>query len=372
MPSSRGMFTGCLVSHGTYSRQRWTPPIWQDHLKESPAPKKPRQEWMNNNLQKETSLALISDLPPVDILKPAGKKQVAANFRSTLLLKPSPQLLKQWHTYIIYCTYYVFQAVLQVDVFLFDHHLGGGPTDEPMTIPCWSRFQSQRRLFCRLLAPKLAANSVNSWQVGPEDFWWSLVTNSWHTSLMEVIRRSPVEVGSWNPIYLQDFIHPWWCWTINSMNLSLVDVDLSWCLGTVDGFFKWICDSSMLEKTNKISSQMVVWWWFTMARSKTSPTINKSKWNMRWSTSYTASKGFLLGKKDGQIFKKRKNALKLSQPLVGLGLLLHFLPVFFFNKYKRPTQWENTYKPGIPKPISFKWMEIEWTLRNDLESSSNW
>ena len=28
---------------------------------------------MNNNLQNETSLALISDLPPVDILKPAAK-----------------------------------------------------------------------------------------------------------------------------------------------------------------------------------------------------------------------------------------------------------------------------------------------------------
>ena len=146
---------------------------------------------------------------------------------------------------------------------------------------------------------------------------------------MEVIRRSPVEVGGWHPIYFAKFytiLVVSRISSINSMNLS----SLSWCGSQlmcgclmVDGFFKWICDSSMLEKTKEISSQMVLWWWFTMARSKTSPTINKSKGNMRCSVQlcniphnktngWNLSKGFLLGKRKGAKHQRKTSKFHSS------------------------------------------------------------
>ena len=70
-----------------------------------------------------------------------------------------------------------------------------------------------------------------------------LVTNSWHTSLMEVIRRSAVEVGSWNPIYFAKFytiLVVSRISSINSMNLS----SLSWCGSQLMWAAWWLMDSS--------------------------------------------------------------------------------------------------------------------------------
>ena len=116
------------------------------------------------------------------------------------------------------------------------------PKEIPMLI--WTRFQWQSDFS--------SGSWHQSWRLtrlipGRLDggFWWSLVTNSWHTSLMEVIRRSPVEVGGWHPIYFAKFYTSLvvsrisepstvWAWA------HLADVDLSWCVGClmVDGFFK--------------------------------------------------------------------------------------------------------------------------------------
>ena len=214
-------------------------------------PKNPRQEWMNNNLQKETSSALISDLPPVDIFKPA-----AANFRSTLLLKPSSQLLKQWDTYLyLLC----FPGSSTSGCIPFGPPSWWRPNQRKS--PCWFELVSN---------PRTDLNSGSwhqSWRLtrlipGRESGGF-LVTNSWHTSLMEVIGRSAVEVGSWHPIYLQDFIQSWWwvgflpstAWTW----AHLADVDLSWCVGW------WLMDSSngfATLRCLKKRKQYHPKWWF--------------------------------------------------------------------------------------------------------------